>query len=700
MSAVELERRGRIALILVDHPPVNAISQAVRAGIIETVRQADTDDDIDAIVLGARGRTFMAGADITEFGGPPKEPGFPEVIAALEGAAKPVVAAIHGTAYGGGLELALACHYRVAQEDARLGLPEVNLGIIPGAQGTQRLPRLAGVALALEMIVTGAPIDADTAFKAGILDEIVIGDRIDGAVAYAQKLADAGAPQRRISNVEVPREGLDDQVFDEFRKAMAKKARGLFAPEQAIKAVEAAVALPFEEGVRRERELITECMRHPQSKALQHAFFAERQTARVPDLPKDLDRRDIARIGIVGGGTMGSGIALACANAGLAVNLVEQDEEGAERAMATVTRILDGMARKGRIAEAERDSRASRITVSSAMEDLGHADLLIEAVFENLDVKKDVFRTLDAVAKPGAILATNTSYLDIDAIAAVTDRPADVVGLHFFSPANIMKLLEIVRAEKTAAHVLATALAFAKSIGKVPVVARVCHGFIGNRMLEGYVREAGLLLLETGDPEPIDKAVYEFGYPMGPLQMGDLAGLDIGYMLRQAAPADRYDPNAYRVMDRLVEMGRKGQKTGGGIYDYEDGARTQSAKTLTIAKEEAAAAHIARRDMPAQEIVERCVLPLINEGAKLLEEGIAIRASDIDVTYLYGYGFPRWRGGPMFYADGLGLDHVLARIEHYRGRLGERWWTPAPLIEKLASEGKSFKQYDKDRGVR
>lgn len=694
MSIVSFERRGRVGLILVNNPPVNAISHAVRAGIVECLERASSDDGAHVLVLAATGRTFMAGADITEFGKPPKAPHFADVIAALEASDKPMIAAIHGSALGGGLELALACHYRIARADAVLGLPEVNLGIIPGAEGTQRLPRLAGLETALQMITSGKPIPAAKALEAGVLDAVspVDADLVEAALAYGERLVDEKAQPRRISEMTIPANDAQSALFAEWREKVAKSARGIKAPLRAIDAVEAAATMPFAEGIKREREIFAECAADPQSKAMQHAFFAERKASRLPDVGRDIKPRSFAHIGVVGGGTMGCGIALACAAAGLTITLIEQSDEAADKAKGTVTSILDASHARGRIDDAAHQKQKDAITIKTDMAALKDADLIIEAVFENMDVKKSVFRELDRVAKKGAILATNTSYLDVDEIAASTSRPADVLGLHFFSPAHIMKLLEIVRGRETALDVLATALAFGKAIRKVAVVARVCYGFIGNRMLEGYIREAGLLMLEGAKPEQIDAAIRAFGYPMGPLQVLDLAGLDIGHMLRSQFPADRFDPHAYRVISRLVEQGRKGQKTGAGIYRYEKGNRAPIADPLTarIISEEAEKAGIKQRTITDDEIVERCMLPLINEGARILEEGVAVRASDIDVVYLYGYGFPRWRGGPMFYANQLGLKHVRERILHYQAQQGPRWWTPAPLIEKLAKEGKGF----------
>ncbi len=700
MAVVDFERRGNVAILWVDHPPVNALSQAVRQGLVEGIARAEAEDAVGAVVIAARGRTFMAGADIREFGKPPQPPFLPDVVERIEASPKPVVAAIHGTALGGGLEIAMGCHYRMAAPTARLGLPEVTLGLIPGAEGTQRLPRLVGVRAALEMIVSGQPVPAPKALGIGLVDRLSGDDLEQDAVRFAEELAAEGAAPRRTRNLPVRTDDLADDFFHDFEKKMHRRIRGQFAPYQAIKAVRAAIELPFDEGVRRERELFMECMAHPQSAALRHAFFAEREAARIPDLPADARPRSVEQVGVIGGGTMGSGIATACLKAGLPVVMIERDEEAAEAGRRRVHGFLEHDHAKGRIDEAELDARKNRFSVSTDYAALANADLVIEAVFENMEVKKEVFRRLDEAAKKGAILATNTSYLNVDEIAAATTRPEDVLGLHFFSPAHIMKLLEIVRAARTAPDVLLTALQFARKIRKVGVVARVCHGFIGNRMLSGYIRQAGFLILEGATPQQVDRAIYEFGFPMGPFQMGDLAGLDIGYMLRQQIRPDPQEAVAFRVHDRLVEAGAKGQKTGRGFYVYGEGTPKPNPMVAEIVAEEAERAGIVRREIGDEEIVERCVLPLVNEGARILEEGVAIRAGDIDVVWLYGYGFPRWRGGPMYYGDTLGLDHVLARIRHHAQTAGARFWKPAALIERLAGEGKGFGDFDREKAKR
>lgn len=694
MSVVMLERQDEIAIVWIDNPPVNALGQAVRAGIIDKVNEALADDEVKAIILACKGRTFIAGADITEFGKPPLSPGLHEVLGVLENAAKPVIAAIHGTAFGGGLETAMACHYRIAHASARVGQPEVKLGLIPGAGGTQRLPRLAGVKVALDMIVSGNPIGAKAAADAGIIDGVAGDDLAADAMRFAREVVDSDMPLRKARDQEADMSGLPETFFDDYRKGIARKSRGYFAPEKNIQAVEAAVNLPFDEGIKRERELFMECMENPQSAALQHVFFAERQAGKVPGIPKEMQPRPLNSIGIIGAGTMGGGISMNFLNAGIPVTILEMNDEALDRGFALIRKNYEISAKRGRISDEDVEARMGLLSRTTDYADLGDADLIIEAVFENMDVKKEVFKKLDAAAKPGAILATNTSYLNVDEIAAQTGRPEDVLGLHFFSPANVMRLLEIVRAEKTAPEVLLTCVKMAKMIRKVGVVAGVCHGFIGNRMLEGYGREAGLLVLEGASPQQVDKAMFDFGMPMGPLAMGDMAGLDIGYMLRSAFPADRFHPHAYNVGNRLVEMDRKGQKTGAGWYKYEEGSRAPVPDPAVdaIILEEAEKAGIERRsDITAEEIVQRCLYPLINEGALILEEGIALRPGDIDIVYIYGYGFPPYRGGPMHYADQVGLENIRDALLKFQEQGGERWWKPAPLLERLAGEGKGFR---------
>ncbi len=692
MSVVELEKNESVAVLWVDNPPVNSISQAVRQELMLRLSEAVADDEVAALILAARGRTFMAGADITEFDAGPKPPLLTEVVEALEAAPKPVIAALHGFALGGGLELALGCHYRLAAPGTRLGFPEVNLGIIPGATGTQRAPRLIGARAALDLITTARQIGAEEAKELGLIDRLAKGDLIADAQAFAGEIIESGAAVRRISEMAVDPATVPDGLFDETRQKLAKKRRGFEAPQVAVTAVEAAVTLPYGEGVLRERELVRERRVSAQSKALRHLFFAERECARIPGLPKETATRDIERVAIIGAGTMGGGIAMAFADSGFPVTLLEINQDALGAGLERIAKTYSASVARGRLTDAEAEARRGRITGTTSYDDLAGADLVIEAVFEKMEVKKQVFEALDKVARPGAILASNTSYLDLDEIAAATGRPGDVIGLHFFSPANVMKLLEIVRGARTAPEVLATATRLAKRIGKVGVVAGVCLGFIGNRMLQGYAREAGLLLLEGASPSDVDAALYGFGMAMGPFAVADLAGIDIGYMLRQSLDPAQYEAKAFVVHNRLVEMGRKGQKTGAGFYRYEEGNRTPQPdpEVETLIAEEAAKLGIERRAIEAPEIVDRCILALVNEGARILDEGIAYRAGDIDVVYVNGYGFPRTRGGPMHYADHLGLAEVLKTIEGFAQRFGPRWWTPAPLLQRLAAEGSTF----------
>ena len=685
-----------IGIITVDYPPVNALSHAVRLGIQEAIRKAQ-DDDSAAVLLWCEGRTFIAGADITEFGKPPKDPWLPELCNEIEASKKLVVAALHGTALGGGLETALGCHYRIALDTAKVGLPEVKLGLLPGAGGTQRTPRLAGVEASLELITSGRPIPATQAHELGIVDKIVTGDLRQAAIDCVKQLVADGTAPRRISELDA--EAVDPDVYTHWRHALAKKARGQAAPLRIVDCIEAAATLPFAEGMQKERELFMECMQDPQSKALQHMFFAEREAARVRGLGKDTPKRDIRAVGVIGGGTMGGGIAMSFANAGFPVTLLEVDDEALERGLSVVDRNYAGSVKRGKLDEQRAKDCRARISGTTDYASLADCDLIIEAVFEDPGLKKRIFAKLDSTCKDGAILATNTSYQDVDAIAAATQRPADVLGMHFFSPAHIMKLLEVVRGAETADDVLATVMALAKQIRKVPVMSGVCYGFIGNRMLGGYFREAQLCLVEGATPEQVDSAMEEWGMAMGPISVADLAGLDVGYKARQALPEDqRGDPRAAHVPDALVEMGRLGQKSGAGFYNYDPETRRRAQDDEVIALIERASAElgIERRAIDAEEIVDRLVFALVNEGLRILDEGIAQRPGDIDVVYIYGYGFPAWRGGPMHYADAVGLDRVLARVTEFRDRFGAGNWDPAPLLEKLVADGSSVAELGKD----
>ena len=697
-SVVSYEIVKNIGVIKVDSPPVNALSQAVREGILTAVQNAQKDDT-DALVLMCEGRTFIAGADITEFGKPPKAPSLPDVLEALENSSKLVVAAIHGTALGGGFETALCCHYRCAVPSAKVGLPEVKLGLLPGAGGTQRVPRIAGVKAALDMITKGDPIAAGKASDMGLIDEVLSGDDLkSAAVAYAQDLVESGALLKRVRDITIDPASVEPGFFDGYRKALAKRARGQIAQDRIVSCVEAAVNKPMDEGLAVERELFTELVTSPQSRAMRHAFFAEREAAKIKGLPKDTPVRDIKKVAIIGGGTMGGGIAMCFANVGIPVIMVEINDEALERGLGIIRKNYTITVQKGRMSEQDMDKRMALISGTSDYADLGDVDLAIEAVFENPDIKKEVFAKLDAACKPGAILASNTSYQDVNLIAEATKRPQDVVGMHFFSPANVMKLLEVVRADKTADDVLATVMQIGKKIGKVCALSRVCYGFIGNRMLQGYGRQAHMLLLDGATPEQVDSAAEEFGMAMGPLAVGDLAGLDIGYKARQARTDVEHDPRTHCIATALVEMGRMGQKTGAGYYKYDSAtrARQNDPEVEALIREKAKELGIEQREISKQEIVDRLFFPLINEGALILEEGIAQRPGDIDVVYLYGYGFPVAKGGPMFYADEVGLKNVVARINEFARTLGEDYWKPAPLLVRLASEDKTFADWAKE----
>jgi 3-hydroxyacyl-CoA dehydrogenase len=692
-EVVRWSRDGDVAVITVDNPPVNAISHAVRKGIVEAVAAAEADPAVAALVLACAGRTFMAGADITEFGKPWADPGLREVVLRLEDCAKPVVAAIHGTALGGGFEIALGCHYRCAVSSAQVGFPEVHLGLIPGAHGTQRLPRLVGVRAALDMIVSGKSVPAPHAQSLGAIDEIVEGDLVAGAAAYARRLVARGAGPRRLRDAPVAGEPVDAAFFTDYRTSIAEKTRGYFAPERCVQALEAAVTLHFEEGVRRERELFEACLASSESRAQRHVFFGERAVARIPDLPKDTPVRRIERVGVVGAGTMGAGIAISCADAGLAVTVREADEGALKRGLARIDEHYAGAVRKGRLTPEQARERRARITGTLAFDDLGDVDLVIEAVYESMALKKEVFAALDSACRTGAILASNTSTLDLNEIAAATSRPADVIGLHYFSPAHVMRLLEVVRGARTAHDVLATAMAFAKRTGKIGVVSGVCFGFIGNRMFGVYMREVNLLLLEGATPGEVDGAMEAFGFRLGPCAVSDLAGLDVGYKVRREHAARPDDPRYGRVEDALVERGRHGQKNGRGFYRYDEGshARKPEPDVHALIESEAARLGIVRRRIAASEIEQRCLFAMVNEGARILEEGIALRPVDIDIVYVNGYGFPAFRGGPMFHADEIGLDRVCDAIRAFRER-DERYgyWDVAPLLERLARERKRF----------
>ena len=689
-----IEKRGSIGIIWIDNPPVNAISHAVREGLIAAVENAASDDEIDALVLACRGRTFMAGADISEFASGPKKPSLGEVVDALNESPKLLVAAIFGTAFGGGLEVALACNYRIALASAKIGLPEVKLGILPGAQGTQRLPRLTGVDFALKMITSGNPVSARDALEAGAIDRVEDGDIVSAAVAYAEELVANKAPLRKTHEMTLDGAKYNDDYFAAFRKSIARRTRGMNGPERCVQAVEAAVRLPFAEGVKRERELIGDAFVDPQSKALQHVFFAEREAAKIPGLEKGLELKTIQSVGMIGAGTMGGGIAMNFANAGIPVTFLEMNDEALEKGLGTIRKNYEATARKGRMTDAQVEERMGLLSGTTNYSDLADADLVIEAVFENMEIKKKVFSSLSEVVRPDTILASNTSYLNIDEIATVVSNPERMLGMHFFSPANVMRMLEIVRAEKTDPKVLATVLKLSKTINKVGAVAGVCHGFIGNRMLSGYAHEANMLVLEGASPEQVDRVLFDFGMPMGVIAMGDMAGLDIGYRLREQLDESEYDVRAVYVYDRLVEMGRLGQKTGAGVYDYEPGNRMPIPSPITaeLIAEAAKKFDIEQREISDEEIIERCFYSLFNIGCDVLHEGMAYRASDIDIVYINGYGFPAWRGGPMYWAENaVGLEKVLNRMREFAELHGAKYWTPSPLLEKLVADGGSLR---------
>ncbi|MCV0379459.1 3-hydroxyacyl-CoA dehydrogenase NAD-binding domain-containing protein [Nitratireductor sp.] len=684
-DTVKITRDDGIAVLTLDNPPVNALGHALRAPLFEALQQAKADDAVQAIVITCAGRTFIAGADISEFGKPPKEPSLPDLIAMLESIDKPTVAAIHGTALGGGLELALGCHYRVADKSAMIGLPEVNLGLIPGAGGTVRLPRLVGPEAALKMIVSGKPIGMDEAVRLGAVDRLAETDLLAEAIAFAREKAASGNAHPHI-RARAEKLAVDLAAFDEAVKAVTKKARGLTAPHTAAEAVRNAITMEFDAALDRERELFLERRDSAESAAQRHLFFATREATKVPGVGRETEARKIARAGVIGAGTMGAGIAMALANGGIPVTILEMNEDAIARGLAHVEKTYAGSVKRGSIASEEKEARIARISGTTDYADLSDCDIVIEAVFEDMGVKRQVFTALDSVLKPGAILASNTSYLDVNEIAATTKRPQDVVGLHFFSPAHVMKLLEIVRGDETAPEVIKTALTLARKIGKVPVVVGVCNGFVGNRMLAARREQNEDLLLSGATPEQVDRVFTDFGWPMGPFQMVDLAGLDISWKHRQSlgltAP----------IADTLCEAGHFGQKAGRGFYLYEEGSRTPKPDPFVqeLIEKKAAELGVERREISADEITERTLYPMINEGAKILEERIAARASDIDVVWVNGYGFPVAKGGPMFWAERFGIRTIVERLEHWHQKTGNPLFEPAPLLRQLALTGGGF----------
>ncbi len=690
----EYQVNGSVAVITLNNPPVNGLGLATRTAAVAGIKQALADDAIKAIVITGAGKAFSGGADIKEFNSPKAlaEPSLHTLIATVENATKPVVAAIHTVCMGGGLELALGCHYRVAMPGAQIALPEVKLGLLPGAGGTQRLPRVLGLEMALNMIVSGTPVLSDKLAKTALFDEVLAADAdlLGAAVAFAGKVADVRPlPKVRDRKVDYP----NHEAFLQFSRNTVKAMSGPFpAPLECVETVGAAVTRKFEDGLKFERERFLHLIQTTESKSLRHAFIGERQCSKVPDVPADTPVRAIKAAAVIGAGTMGGGIAMNFLNAGIPVTLLETKQEALDKGMATIRKNYENTMKKGKLTQEKFDQRMALLDGTLSYADIGQADIVVEAVFEDMGVKETVFRKLDEVMKPGAILASNTSTLDVDKIAGFTQRPQDVIGLHFFSPANVMKLLEIVRGAKTGKDVLATALALSKKLKKTGVVSGVCDGFIGNRMIEQYSRQAGFLLEEGCLPEQVDKAVEKFGFAMGPFRMGDLAGNDIGWYIRKRRYVESPEISYSKTADLLCELGRFGQKTGAGWYDYKAGDRKAYPSDVVndMIVKHSADIGVARRKISDQEIVERLVFAMVNEAALILEEGIAMRASDIDMVYLTGYGFPLFRGGPMFYADTVGLPNVLAAIEKYgRGHHGEAW-KPAPLLQRLAAEGKTF----------
>ncbi len=697
-GTVHYEARGNIALLSIDNPPVNPLSSGVRQGLFDGVSSALADDAIEAIVLTGMHRAFIAGADISEFGAAATEGvGLGEALDKMEGSTKPIIAAINGTAFGGGLEVALCCDYRIAAATAPVGLPEVKLGLLPGAGGTQRLPRLIGAEAAVQAIVSGNPIMAPDALTMGIVDRVASGDIVDDAIAYAQEIIADGAATRKVRDLEdkVSDDRGNTALFEKFAANLDKTHRGQFAPAQILQCVEAAVnAESFDEGMAVERARFAECMSDPQREALIHIFFAERAANKIPGLSKDVPLLDINKGSVIGAGTMGGGIAMCFANAGIPVRVHDNDPENLARGIKVIEGNYARTVSKGRLTQEEMDKRMSLIIPTENFDDLGDGDIVVEAVYENLDLKKEIFARLDKVMKQGALLATNTSGLDVDAIAGMTDRPEFVCGMHFFSPANVMRLLEVVRGKDSSPVVLGTAMALGKRLGKVSVMAGNCPGFIGNRMLGGYTRQAALMILEGATPAQVDKVIFDFGLAMGPFTMNDMVGLDLGWRARKMMGGT--NEVTARIPDELCELDRYGQKNGKGYYQYAEGDRTprpDPEADAVIAKVSEDLGYT-RRDFSDDEIMKRCMYPLVNIGAKLLEEGHALRAGDIDTVYVNGYGFPTYVGGPMWFADTQGLHNVLADMERFFEETGDEVWKPSDLLKKLVSEGKNFASLD------
>jgi 3-hydroxyacyl-CoA dehydrogenase len=699
---VQFTKSAGIGIITINNPPVNALSSGVPEGIFQAIDELEKDANLKAAVLLGGGNTFIAGADIKEFGkivaGKPRGAGLLPLLLKIEDCTKPVVMAIHGTAFGGGLEVAMAGHYRVALRSAKIGQPEVKLGIIPGAAGTQRLPRLAGVAKAAEMCSEGNPITAEGAFHFGIIDKLLDGDLLTEAVAFARAIADRPAPKTRERNHKLGTPEQNAPIFAAARENVRKKQRRMTAPLAAIDAIEAATKLPFDEACQVEQKLFNECLLSPQSRALIHVFFGEREVAKIPDVPKDTPVIAVKTAGVVGAGTMGGGIAMVLANAGIPVLVKEADQAALDRGMAAIQKNYANSVKRGRFTQQFVDERLKLIQPTLSFDGLAGVDLVIEAVFEGMALKKEIFGQLDKICMSGAILATNTSTLSIDEIASATSRPQFVIGTHFFSPANVMRLLEIVRGKTTSKEVISTCMQLSKKLGKVSVLVGNCRGFVGNRMFHPYVRESVFLVEEGASVAAVDTALYDFGMAMGPLAVGDLAGLDVGWRIRKEY-RHLEKPGIRQALagDRLCELGRFGQKTGAGWYRYDDNRRaTPDPEVTELVRKWAKEAGVPQRQLSREEIVDRCIYALVNEGARILEEGYALRAVDIDIVYLNGYGFPAYRGGPMWYADTVGLKKVYNRILEFHREHGEIW-EPAPLLKQLAEQGKSFADYSREQ---
>ena len=680
-DVTKLEVKDNIAILTLNSPPVNALSAPVREGLDKGIRQAIKDSRVDAIILICTGRTFIAGADISEFGKEPKGPSLFEVQDELENSPKPIIAAIHGTALGGGLEVALTCHYRIAVPSAKCGLPEVSLGLLPGAGGTQRLPRLVGVEQALKMVTSGIHLSADKCLKSGLIDKLANeGQLMDDSILFAKEILSENKPLRKVRDINEKVEAArgNEELFSDFRKSIARKTRGFLAPEYNIQCIEAAVNKSFNEGIKIEKGLFLKLITGNQSAAQRYFFFSQRQVAKIPDIPKETEKKEIKEIGIIGAGTMGGGIAMNFANAGLPVTIIEQSQESLDKGIGIIRKNYENTASKGKITIQDVEHRMSLISGDVSMEALSNKDMIIEAVFENMELKKEIFSKLNTIAKQGAILATNTSGLDINEIASTTNRPESVIGLHFFSPANVMKLLEVVRGEKTSKEVIATSMAMAKSIGKVAALVGVCPGFVGNRILAQRQREANKLILEGALPWDIDNALFDFGFPMGPFAMSDLAGLDIGW--------NKETSRGETIREKLCEGGRFGQKSGKGFYIYDENRnKSPDPEVEDLIKTFAQEKQIKTRLIEKEEILQRCLYPMINEGFKILEEGMAIRASDIDIVWINGYGWPVYEGGPMFYGNQIGFGKILDWLKKMEEKHGDDF-TPSPYLEKVVKE--------------